>query len=217
VAQVAAGLFTAPVFVLLIERLVYGRAISGLQVLAVAVGFVGVLMVLGPSAMAGASVAAAVPVAAGALYAMGNIATRRWCEGEAATTLVAGFFAMLAIYGLLGMAVLSLWPLPAPPGPEGFVLRGPVVPNADFWFWTFVQAAGSLVAVAMMIRAYQVAQAGRVAVFEYVILPASAFWSWAIWGQRLDGLAVAGMVLIVIAGVLIATSSAQGESAASGA
>lgn len=78
VAQVAAGLFTAPIFVLLIQRLAYGRPIGGLQVVAVAVGFVGVVMVLGPEALAGATYAALLPVIAGALYAMGNLATREW-------------------------------------------------------------------------------------------------------------------------------------------
>ena len=56
----------------------------------------------------------------------------------------------------------------------------------------------------MMIKAYQLADAGRVSVIEYVILPASAFWSWAIWGQTLGLLAVAGMGLIAAAGMMIA-------------
>ena len=59
VAQVAAGLFTAPIFVLLIQRFAYGQPISGAQVLAVAVGFAGVVMVLGPEAMSGATLAGA--------------------------------------------------------------------------------------------------------------------------------------------------------------
>jgi drug/metabolite transporter (DMT)-like permease len=41
-------------------------------------------------------------------------------------------------------------------------------------------------------------------VLEYVILPASAFWTWVIWGKGLEPLAVLGMVLIVAAGTLIA-------------
>jgi len=78
VAQVAAGLFTAPIFVLLISRFVYGHPIGPVRVMAVAIGFLGVILVLGPSAMSGASVAAMLPVVAGAMYAMGNIATREW-------------------------------------------------------------------------------------------------------------------------------------------
>ncbi|WYK05521.1 DMT family transporter [Cereibacter sphaeroides f. sp. denitrificans] len=89
VAQVAAGLFTAPIFVLVISRFVYGERIGPVRVLAVLTGFAGVLLVLGPEAMAGASFAAGLPVLAGLLYGMGNIATRAWCPQESAATLLA--------------------------------------------------------------------------------------------------------------------------------
>ncbi len=67
VAQVAAGLFTAPIFVLLISRFVYGHPIGPVRIFAVAVGFMGVILVLGPTAMRGASAAALLPVLAGAM------------------------------------------------------------------------------------------------------------------------------------------------------
>jgi len=48
------------------------------------------------------------------------------------------------------------------------------------------------------------AEAARVSVFEYVILPASAFWTWAIWGETLVWYSWIGMALIVLAGMMIA-------------
>ncbi|EEW24509.1 DMT family transporter [Rhodobacter ferrooxidans] len=210
VAQVAAGLFTAPIFVLLISRFAYGMRIGPVRIAAVAMGFVGVILVLGPSALNGASVAAVLPVAAGALYAMGNIATRQWCAGESAETLLAGFFAMLGLLGFAGMGVLYLLPLEVPAGADGFVQRGFVWPSGTFWFWTAVQAAGSLFAVGAMIKAYQVAEASRVSVFEYMILPASALWGWLLWSEVLTPLAVTGMALIAGAGVLIALRAGRG-------
>jgi len=209
VAQVAAGLFTAPIFVLLISRFAYGHHIGPVRILAVAVGFLGVVLVLGPEAMGGASVAAFLPVLAGALYALGNIATREWCPEESAETLLGGFFAALGLLGLIGMIVLQIWPVAVPEGTAGFVQRGPVWPSTSFLFWTFVQAAGSLLGVGMMIRAYQLADASRVSVFEYVILPASALWGWLIWGEVLTLLAAAGMGLIAAAGIMIALRSRQ--------
>ncbi len=83
------------------------------------------------------------------------------------------------------MAVLWLVPVPVPEGADGFVQRGRVWPSGTFLFWTFVQAAGSLLGVGMMIKAYQIADASRVSVFEYVILPASAVWGWLLWGEML--------------------------------
>ena len=209
VALVAAGLFTAPIFVLLISRFFYGEVIGTTGLVAVLLGFAGAVLVLGPEAWAGASLPALLPVIAGALYAMGNIATRKWCPKESAETLLAGFFLALGVIGLIGSAVLLVFPLSPVAGPEGFLQRGPVWPSSDFWFWTFVQAAGSLLAVGMMVRAYQIADATRVSVFEYVILPASAIWSWVIWGEVLTSLSILGMALIVVAGVIIAFSARQ--------
>ena len=204
VAQVAAGLFTAPIFVLLISRFAYGHHIGPVRIAAVAVGFVGVILVLGPSAMSGASLAALLPVAAGALYALGNIATREWCAGESAETLLVAFFVALGVLGLAGLAVLAVVPIEVPTGAAGFVQRGWVWPSGTFYFWTFVQAAGSLLGVGLMIRAYQIAAASRVSVFEYIILPASALWGWLIWGEVLLLSAGVGMGLIALAGAMIA-------------
>ena len=204
VALVAAGLFTAPIWVLLISRLFYGQPIGATKLAAVAIGFLGVILVLGPEALGGASLPAVLPVLAGAFYAMGNVATREWCPQESAGTLLAGFFVALGVIGAAGMAVLWAYPLPVPQGTDGFVLRGAVWPDSDFWFWTFVQAAGSLLGVGLMIRAYQVTDAGKASVLEYVILPASAFWTWMLWGKGLEPVAVAGMALIAVAGAIIA-------------
>ena len=204
VAEVAAGLFTAPIFVLLLSRFVWGQRIGPLRILAVAIGFAGVLLVLGLGAGAPVGPAMVLPIVAGALYALGNLATTRWCGGESAETLLAGFFLALGFFGLIGMAVLAVWQPDVPPGAEGFVFRGAVWPTWRFLFWTFVQAAGSLVAVGMMVRAYQIADASRVAVFEYVILPMSALWSFVLWGDRLTPTAMIGIFLIIAAGMVIA-------------
>ena len=209
VAQVAAGLFTAPIFVLFFQRYLYGQPLRGIQILAVVIGFAGVVLVLGPEALSGATLAALLPVISGALYAMGNIATQRWCAGETAESVVAGFFGMLGVYGLVGMAVLWAFPLVVPEGTEGFLMRGPVWPTGTFLWWTFVQAAGSLVGVGMFVKAYQMAEVSRVSVFEYVILPASALWGFILWGETLSWLAWVGMALIALAGIIIARPQPQ--------
>lgn len=213
VAMVAAGLFTAPIFVLLISWLAYGERIGPFRIFAVLLGFAGAVLVLGPEALNGASLPALLPIIAGALYALGNVATRKWCPDESAETLLAGFFLALGLMGIVGMLALTLWPLPVPTGTAGFLQRGPLWPSNTFWFWTMVQAAGSLLGVGMMVRAYQLADATRVSVFEYIILPTSAVWSWVLWGQVLTPVSVLGMVLIVTAGIVIAVSARQSDAA----
>jgi drug/metabolite transporter (DMT)-like permease len=209
VAQVAAGLFTAPIFVLLISRFIYGHHIGSVRVLAVGVGFLGVGLVLGRDAIAGLSLPALMPVLAGAFYAMGNIATREWCAQETTETLTLGFFAGIGLFGLAGLIVLALFPATVPDGAAGFVARGWIWPSAAFYWWTLVQAAGSLVGVAMLMRAYQIAEASRVSVFEYLNLPMAAFWGWVLWGESLGLSSALGMVLITLAGAMIALRAHQ--------
>ena len=204
VAQTAAGLFTAPIFVLLFSRFLFGHALGPVRIAAVALGFVGVVLVLQPGSQSPLGWASLFPVAAGALYALGNLATREWCEGESAASLTLGFFVALGLAGLAGMGALALWQPEVPAGAAGFILRGWVTPSGTVLFWTFVQALGSTLAVSLMVRAYQLADASRVSVFEYVILPISALWSWILWDQTIAALAVLGMGLIIAAGAMIA-------------
>jgi len=203
VAQAAAGLFTAPIFVLILAKFLFGQRIGSLRIVAAAVGFLGVVLVLTPGSDQPLGWASLFPVLAGALYALGNLATREWCARESAATLTLGFFLAMGVAGLAGMALLALFAGPVPAGTDGFILRGWVWPSGSFLWWTLVQAVGSAVAVGLMVRGYQLAEASRVAVLEYVILPVSAGWGWLLWSEVLSATAVLGMVLIVVAGALI--------------
>ena len=60
-----------------------------------------------------------------------------------------------------------------------------------------------------MIDAYQIAEASRVSVFEYLNLPLAAFWGWVLWGENLGWTAMLGMVLITAAGAMIALRANQ--------
>ena len=207
VAEAAAGLFTAPIFVLLISRFIYGHHIGPFRIVAVGLGFAGAMLVLGIGPGAAFRPALLLPIVAGGFYAMGNIATREWCANESAETLLVGFFVALGVFGLLGMGILAVVQPEVPAGADGFVLRGLLWPSGTFLFWTFVQAAGSLLGIGLMVKAYQIAEVSRVAVFEYVILPMSAFWTWALWGEVLTARAGIGIVLIIVAGLIIALRS----------
>jgi drug/metabolite transporter (DMT)-like permease len=204
VAQVAAGLFMAPIFVLVLGRVLRGRRMGLWSVLAVGLGFAGVLLVLGPNAVDGVTVATVLPVLAGLFYALGNMATRDWCEGEGALVLLAGFFGALCLFGCVGMGVLWVMPVEVAAGADGFIARGAVWPSETFAFWTAAQAVGSMVGVGLMIRGYQITTAARASVYEYALLPASAFWGWLLWSEVMTPMAALGMGLITLAGVLIA-------------
>lgn len=200
VAQASAGLFTAPIFVLLMGRFIYGHALGPVRIVAVVLGFAGVLLLLTPGADQPVGWASVLPVAAGALYALGHLATREWCAGESAGTLLLGFFLALGLAGFAGTVLFSLLPLDVPEGPAGFVLRGWVWPSGWFYLLTAVTGLGGVLGMGLLIRAYQMAEASRVSIFEYAVLPIAAGWGWLLWGDTVSWVGAAGMALIVAAG-----------------
>ncbi|WP_338117698.1 DMT family transporter [Sulfitobacter mediterraneus] len=203
IGVVVAGLFTSPLFVVLISILFQGKSVGLFRWTAVVIGFVGALMVIRPDPSALDPISF-LPIVAGLLYAIGAVATRAWCEGESTLTLTAGFFGMLGVFGLIGVFVVSG---EAPAGHDGFVLRswGPL--DAEMLFWFAVQAVGSLIGIGLIFRGYLLGEASHVAVFEYSLLVFASFWAWVLWDQTVPVLGLFGMVLIALAGSIIALRS----------
>ena len=208
IAQVGAALFTAPIWVLVFAAAIFGRPIGPRRMLAVGLGFVGVLVMLRPDP-ANLSLVTLMPVAAGALYGLSNLLTREWCAGEPVGALLAGFFGALGIAGALALALIALAPPPAAwVEAAPFLTAGWAPSTGRLLFWCFVQAAGSLVAVGMISKGYQSGETSFLAVFEYFFLVSVTFWAWVIWGETLDLASLAGIALIVAAGLVIAGSAA---------
>jgi len=199
IGVVVAGLFTAPLFVLIISVVFQGARVGRVRICAVVAGFVGALLVIQPDPSALDPVAF-LPVVAGMLYAVGAVVTRLWCAHEGAIALSAGFFATLAVYGAIGLLIL---PAGGPEGFAGFVLRGWVPLTPAMWFWIAVQAVGSIIGIGLIFRGYLLGEAGYVAVFEYALLVFASFWAWVLWDQAVGPLALAGMALIAAAGAVI--------------
>ena len=197
VAQAAAGLFTAPIWVLILSSAVFGLPVGPVRIAAVFIGFAGVVMVLSPDPAAIRPLVF-LPVLGGAFYAMGAIATREWCAAESALVVALGSFTAQGIWGLAGIAAIGAF------GPgDGFLGQGWVWPDMEVMAWCVVQAGGSLLAVICLTRGYQLAEASLVSVFEYSVLGFSALFGLLLWGEALSPVSLAGLGLIAAAGSLI--------------
>jgi drug/metabolite transporter (DMT)-like permease len=213
IAQVVAGFFTAPIFVLLLSALFLGQRIGPWRIGAAAVGFAGVLLILRPDPSA-LSVWTFVPILAGFFYAVTAIATRAWCEGEETMTLVAGGFAGLGLAGAVGLVVLALLPQETGGRSDAFLFTGWVAPTGTFLFWTAVQAVGSLAGVFFIVRAYQLGEASYVGIFEYSLLVFVAAWAFVLFGERIDAQGALGILLIIASGAVIALRGRRAAAAA---
>lgn len=205
VAQVAAGLFTAPIWVLVFSVAFFGLRIGPVRIAAVAAGFTGAILVLSPDVSAMTPLLF-LPAVAGAFYAVGAIATREWCGRESTLVLSIGVFSCMAVWGLAGVLALGVF------GVEGvdFLTRGFIWPTAQVLWICALQAAGSLVSVLLLTRGYQMAEASHVSIFEFSLLLFSALFGWLLRGDTMGPVGLMGLVLIAAAGSLIALRKERG-------
>lgn len=203
-AVAGAGLFTSPIWVLVITVLVFRAPVGVFRISAVAVGFIGVLMILRPDGALGWG--ALMPVLAGAFYAAGAVMTRRLCADETTNAMLVNMFATMGVFGAVGLAVMHFLV-----DGTGFFTMGWQELTPRFLGLTLMQAVGSLVAVACIVRSYQIAEPSYVAVFEYLFLLFAVFWGYVLWGDLPSVLGFAGLALIIGAGAVIVLRSERSE------
>lgn len=203
IAQALSGLFTSPIFVLLITALALRQPVGPWRVLAVSMGFAGILVVLNPDP-ANLSLATFLPVLGGLFYALGAIATRTLCAGENVLAMLFAMFLVQGLMGGLGLTGLALWQVDTPAGGAGFVLRGWVWPMSPLVHVLMIaQAVFSVIGVGLITRAYSLGDASYVAVFEYSVFIFGPLAAFLMFGQGVSWTEVAGISLIAGAGLVI--------------
>lgn len=202
IAQALAGLFTSPIFILLITSLVLGNRIGPWRVGAVALGFAGTLIVLQPDPT-NFDTRTLIPVAGGFFYALSAIVTRQLCANESTVCLLAGMWIVLGMMGTVGLIVLAV----LEPEPTSFVTQQWTWTIGAAWPWLCVQAVGSVVGVFMIIKAYQLGEPSYVSIFEYSVMIFGPAFALAAFGVPISTMQVAGTLMIALAGLVIATRS----------
>ena len=205
-AQALAGLFTSPIFILLITAFILREPVGPARIWAVFIGFIGILLVL-DSDWSTLSWISFLPVVGGLFYAMGAVATRQLCEGESTLSMLAMLFLIQAIIGALALAVLGQFEFTVPEGAAGFIQRGWVWPVTAALPFILLQAVGSVLGVGLIIRAYQIGTASYVAIYEYSVFNSGPFFAWMLFGQTVTALQAGGIILIAAAGIVIALRS----------
>ena len=208
-AEMAAGLYTFPIFVTLLSALLLGERVGPPRILAVAIGALGAVLILQPTASDFTPVKL-LPVLAGVFYAGVVLFTRRWCREESPVTLATGVALALGGTGLLGTLILTLAPLPAGLQQDlPYLARGWVAPSAQLIALALTCSVLNLAANIALAKAYQSAEASWLAPFDYSYLIFATFWGWVIFADLPDGWMVLGMALVAGAGVVTAWREAR--------
>lgn len=195
--------YASPLFVTTLSWPVLGEAVGLRRWLAVSVGFIGVLVMVGPP---GGGLDPAMLLAVGSAFAYAGqiLMTRRLSRTEAGSTLA--FYAMLTFVAASGVVGLAI-------GDGRFA--GSVHPSLAFLLRPWVWPAGAdlfLLAICGLIagtgfyclgQAYRLGPVSVIAPFEYSSLPWAILWGYLIWADLPSWLTLLGVALVVGSGLYI--------------
>ncbi len=184
IATVFAAFFIGPMFSYVLATLFLREPVTLLRSLLVLLGFAGVLLVVRPGM--GGDTGVLWAVLAGLFYG-GFLTMSRWLGGIAKP--MALIFTQLLIAGII-TAPLGLMNLPT--------LTTPIAAL------TLISAACSMLGNLLLLYAYRVAPATKLAPLVYFQLIAATLLGWSIFGNLPDTLTWAGLILIIGAGLLSA-------------
>ncbi|MEO0357507.1 MAG: DMT family transporter [Pseudomonadota bacterium] len=204
IAAVAAGLFTSPILVMFIDAVWSRRKIGPIRLGAAVLGFAGAMMVLAPDT-GQIGWANLMPIAGGLLYAFGSVSTRKWCEGESAVSLLWIYMAQMMVIGAVALFYIEV----SGGAGDGFLTRGWVWPSSLSWWLILAQALFSLVGIGFIMQAYLIGEVTYITIFEYAMLIFASIAAYFMFGQAVGPLALTGMAIIIVTGIVIAVRSAD--------
>ncbi len=204
VPQMAAGLYTYPLFVSLLAGPVLGESVGPWRIAALLVGASGAAFILSPW-QDDFSTVQILPIVAGFFYATNILTLRRACRNESPLALAFAVGLAFVVSGCLGILLLSAFPL-APELRESmpFVAIGWPELTLTVGLFAIFASVLNLTGNICLSRAYQTADASWLAPMDFSYLIFAALWSRAIFDQWPSNQALIGMSLIGAAGVITA-------------
>jgi drug/metabolite transporter (DMT)-like permease len=199
-ANVTTIFFSAPLITTVLAALFLQEKIGIYRTTALVVGFTGVVIAMNPSREAFDWIAT-LPLICAATYAVSQVIMRKVGQNESSLTVglhtivFAGIFTIPMGWGLdLATGI----------GAEAPHVRWEwVIPSLPDAFRLLALALLGMVGYILLSRAYQVADAGLVAPFEYTYLPLAALLGYALWNEVPSRNTMIGMGLIVASGIFI--------------
>lgn len=195
---VGAANYTAPLFVAILAVFVVGERVSPFGWLGIAVGFTGLLMLMQPWEET-FSAWVFLPLGGAVSYAISHTITRVKCQHLSPASLsFAQNFCIMAGGLILGGLFLTL---PDPSNNPQLFGAWPALGASDYGL-LLALAAITVTGSTLIARAYQIAPPAIIATFEYAYLPFALFWD-VMRGETPNNLALSGVALIIVAGVLV--------------
>ncbi|TAL83607.1 MAG: DMT family transporter [Candidimonas sp.] len=182
-AETTAIAYAAPIFVVLLSRIILKEKLDAYRSMAIALGFAGVVIIVRPGGSA-FQAASFYPLITAMTYATMMVSARRIDPTQS--------FPNLMFYAVMPQVVFSIIPQPW--------IWQPVA-GAD---WLILIAIGvfSSLGISLISQAFRFAPAAIVAPFDYTGLLWATFLGWLVWGELPDAISYVGMALIIGAGLI---------------
>ncbi|MCV2864069.1 DMT family transporter [Albidovulum sediminicola] len=201
--------FVSPLIITVFSVIFLGETVGPRRWAALALGFLGVLIVLRP----GTSVfqaAALLPVLAAFGYATLHMLTRY--IGRTENALSMSFYIQLTFIGFSSLAGLAIGDgrfAGTGNASLDFFLREWSMPSGRDWLVLLVVGIASAFGGFFISQAYRVAEAAVVAPFEYAAMPLAVIWGVIVFGDWPDGVALLGIALIIASGLTLVWREAR--------
>lgn len=198
----AAVFYTTPLFITLYSGLFTGDRVNARAWFAVALGFVGVLIIVRPTAT-GFNGYVLLPLVSANLYALAMILTRTRCREESPKILSLWLNITFIAVGLVATGLLSVVE-PATHTVQSYpFLTGPwSLLGLSQWLVMAVLAVIMILGSLFAAVAYQNGPSSLVATFDYSYLGFSLMWGALIFSELPDGLSILGIAMVAIAGLI---------------
>lgn len=170
IAQTAALFYTSPILITLFSVPMLGEKLGIHRILAVVIGFCGVLVIIRPDA-AGFSPFSLLPILCAVCYAISMIIIRRAAVTESAVTVAFYTNVSFASFSLLASGIgWSFLPEVPPDGPLNALLKPWTSPHDSQWLMLAVLALSGVGGHLLIAKAYRSAPASVIAPFDYTYL-----------------------------------------------
>ncbi|WP_343316085.1 DMT family transporter [Brucella sp. BE17] len=193
----ATALYTTPVFIALFSAALIGEPVSPRKWLGILIGFIGVLVILRPTADDFSAIAL-LPILAAIFYALAAILTRRKCAEEDPMSIAMSLNLCLVMSGALGVADIMFVPAA---GDVAFPFLQSSWMAMSKGTWAIIVLLGILLVAESIgvAKAYQIAPAAIIGAFDYSYLVFAVFWSFVFFADTPDILTVTGIGFIFAA------------------
>jgi drug/metabolite transporter (DMT)-like permease len=177
-AQVVAIEFTMPIWSALLAVAFLGERMNFGKTLAIALGVLGVGLIVRPAAT-GLNTGQLIALSAAVGFAVSVTMVKSLTRSDSALTIIFWMLVWQSLMGLLPAIAVWRWPAPAT------------------WCWVVVVAFCGTYSHYCMARAMQHAEATVVVPMDFLRVPLTALAGWLVYAERVDLFTVAGVTLIL--------------------